>query len=259
MEKIKGSFFRVKQDINTLNYNINGIKNNLDNTRKELIELCDIMKAVSIKNNIINELDGNNSKLDKRLENKTNIHTQKDIIETNYFDFKTIRHNIKPRNDQILPISIGNEGGQTDRQTDRQTDNGVDKSSYNQNKKVFNNNDISQKKKLDAIDGAIEILDSLDSIKKEIRIKFKRLTNQEILVFSTIYQLEEEFGSADYKTISKKINLTESSIRDYVRRLIVKGIPIIKEKVNNKEIKISISQNLKKIATLSSILELRDI
>jgi hypothetical protein len=53
--------------------------------------------------------------------------------------------------------------------------------------------------------------------------------------------------------------LTESSIRDYIGRLIKKGIPLDKVKINNKTIHISISQNLKKVATLPTILQLRAI
>ncbi len=103
------------------------------------------------------------------------------------------------------------------------------------------------------------MLDSLDNIKKEIRLKFKRLTDQEILVFTTLYQIDEETGPTDYKTIAKKIGLTESSIRDYIGRLIKKGIPVDKKRINNKIIQLSISQNLKKIASLPTILQLRDL
>ena len=111
----------------------------------------------------------------------------------------------------------------------------------------------------DSFDNAIKILDSLDNIKKELRLKFKRLTDQEILVFSTIYQLEEEKGFSDYRSLSKKLGLTESSIRDYVSRIILKGIPVEKKKINNKSIQITISSNLKKIASLQTILQLREI
>ena len=99
----------------------------------------------------------------------------------------------------------------------------------------------------------------LDNIKKEIRLKFKRLTDQEVLVFSTLYQINEETGPTDYKTIAKKLGLTESSIRDYIGRLIKKGIPVDKKRINNKIIQLSISQNLKKIASLPTILQLRDL
>jgi len=102
-------------------------------------------------------------------------------------------------------------------------------------------------------------LNSLDNIKKEIRNKFKRITDQEFLVFSTIYQMAEESDNVDYKSVSKRLNLTESSIRDYVGRLIKKGIPVEKTKINNKMIRLSISEKLKKITPLPVIFQLREL
>ncbi len=144
--------------------------------------------------------------------------------------------------DQNMPISSGNQGASTDRQTDRQTDRHTTIS--------YGNTENSMEK-------ALEILNSLDSIKKEIRLKFKRLTEQEFLVFSTIYQLDEELGYSNYKLLSERLNLTESSIRDYVGRLIKKGISVEKTKINNKYIKLNISKKLKKIVSLPTILQLR--
>jgi DNA-binding MarR family transcriptional regulator len=146
-----------------------------------------------------------------------------------------------------MVFSTGNQGVPTDKQTDKQTDN--------KHEIELKTEEIME----NSIDNAAKILDSLDSIKKEIRLKFKRLTEQEILVFSTLYQIDEETGPTDYKTIAKKLGLTESSIRDYVGRLIKKGIPVDKKRINNKIIQLSISQNLKKIASLPTILQLRDI
>jgi predicted transcriptional regulator len=80
-----------------------------------------------------------------------------------------------------------------------------------------------------------------------------------LLVFSTLYQFSEEKGYTDYKNLSEKLSLTESSIRDYIGRLIRKGIPVEKVKINNKTIHLSVSQNLKKIASLSTILQLRSL
>ena len=83
-----------------------------------------------------------------------------------------------------------------------------------------------------------------------------------MLIFSVLYQLEEEQGQeghSDYRTLAKRLNLTESSIRDYIGRLIKKGIPVDKIKVNNKNIQLKISPNLKKIASLPTIIQLRDI
>ncbi|MEK6935720.1 MAG: MarR family winged helix-turn-helix transcriptional regulator [Nanoarchaeota archaeon] len=106
---------------------------------------------------------------------------------------------------------------------------------------------------------AREILESLDSIKKEIRLKFKQITNQEMLVFSTIYQLEEQNISPDHKQLALKLKLSESSIRDYINRLINKGIPIKKHRIDNKRLVFSISPELKKIVSLNTILQLRSL
>ena len=123
---------------------------------------------------------------------------------------------------------------QTNRQTDKQTEN-------------------------TSIKSALEILNSLDSLKKEIRLKFKQLTDQEMIIFSAVYQFDEENGFSDYKSLSQRLNLTESSIRDYIGRLIKKGIPVEKTKLNNKNIRLTLSKNLKNVVSLSTILQLRGL
>jgi predicted transcriptional regulator len=104
-----------------------------------------------------------------------------------------------------------------------------------------------------------ETLSQLDDLKKAIRQQFKVLTNQEMLVFSTLYQLEEQGFTVDYSLISQKLSLSESSIRDYILRIIKKGIPIQKTKENNKKVFLSISSDLKNIASLSTIIQLREL
>ncbi len=141
---------------------------------------------------------------------------------------------------QILHISTGNEGVPTDKQTDKQTDQQI---------KINKN----------SMENALEILNSLDNIKKEIRLKFKDLTEQEFLVFSILYQFDENGINCDYKTLSQKLNLSESSVRDYIGKLMKKGIPVDKTKIKNKNILLSISPNLKKIASLNTILQLREL
>jgi hypothetical protein len=112
----------------------------------------------------------------------------------------------------------------------------------------------------DSFSKASEIFESLDAIKKEIRLKFKNITQQEMLVFSSIYQLEEKFSEGvEYRQIALKLGLSESSIRDYVQKIISKGIPILKTKLNNKKILLTISSELKKVATLDTLIKLRDL
>jgi len=183
-----------------------------------------------------------------RFQDKT--HNQKVPAEikgssTHHYPFKPLKY-------QDLGISTGNQGASTDRQTDRQTDQ------QTQNTFKFKENQEKSQEK-NTIDSAAEIIESLDKIKRQIRLKFKQLTDQEMLVFSTIYQFDEEKGHSSYKLLSEKLKLTESSIRDYVGRLIKKGIPINKIKQNNKEVQLEISHNLKKLTSLGTILKLREL
>ncbi len=219
MDKIKEAFQKIKEDILILNEELNYLKS-------------DIL--------ILNEkFDKLNENLLKKQEQKNQ--TDRHINKTDSAYISTDNIDFKPLNDQNLSISIRNEGVQTDRQTHRQTDRHIEKKDENK------------------LDKALEILNSLDNIKKEIRLQFKRLTEQEFLIFSSIYQLEEENGYAEYRALSNKLHLTESSIRDYVGRLIKKGIPIEKYKINNKTIHLKISENLKNIVSLPLIMQLRDL
>ncbi len=199
------------------------------------------------------------TKISKKIEKNTNFSKEKNSTENTQIQTisthsSTHDYAFKPLKPQNLPISTGNQGASTDRQTDRH----IDKHpfiSYEKPDFLTKNTKNTE----NAVDRAAEVLESLDNIKKEIRLKFKQLTKQEILVFSAIYQLEEEKGFANYKTIAHNLKLSTSSIRDYVSRLIKKGIPVEKKRINNKQVQLSISPNLKKIATLPTILQLRDI
>jgi DNA-binding MarR family transcriptional regulator len=222
MDEVRKAFQNVRIDIENLQREIEFLKQEIGEMKENLVEICEIIKKIS--------------------ENRASTQQiQKSAPSTHP---STLQHTLEALKPQNMAISTGNQGVPTDRQTDRQTDK------YSQ---------FLPEKQENSIDDAAKILDSLDSIKKELRLKFKRLTDQEILVFSILYQLEEETGFTDYKTIAQKLNLTESSIRDYIGRIIKKGIPVEKKRINNKNIRLTLSKNLKKIATLSTILQLRDL
>ena len=231
MDFIKEAFQKIKNDVEILRFS-------LEELAKEMIFLHEEFEKI--------RKDSENI----QLSNPTDvglISTNQRIFPTNPTQTQHINSLYRPLKDKNTLFSIGNEGVPTDRQTDQQTDRHIKNGSF------------LQKNKEKTINDSLEILHSLDNIKKEIRIKFKSLTEQEMLVFSTVYQLEEEFGFSDYKSISQKLNLTESSIRDYVGRLIKKGIPVDKNKINNKTIHLNISKNLKSMASLQTILSLREI
>jgi len=228
MDNLKKAFEKIKEDINFLNEEILDMKVNINEINLTLKSL-------------INKQNQNNNDSTVRQSTST-IYTPSTHPSTVPLEVK----GLKPLN---LDISIGNEGASTDRQTDRQTDTSTQNNQ--ENRKISIESNLKE---------ATEILESLDSIKKEIRLKFKHLTPQEMLVFSMIYQLEEQQNQEiTYKILSKNLKLSESSVRDYVQRMTNKGIPIKKEKINNKQIFLSISSELKKIASLPTIMRLREL
>ena len=255
MDKIKESFQNVKNDMDFFYEELNQLKKELVENKVDLAEIYFILDEI-------------NKKLDKNLINHSSTHNFKNTTDSTHSS--THNHLLRASNASNQPFSNGNEGVPTDRQTDNQHENIL---KIKQNNTFYSTDGISleplranldiQKPQAHTsstpIDDAAIILDSLDSLKKEIRLKFKRLTEQEITVFSTLYQIDEETGPTDYKTIASRLSLTESSIRDYIGRLIKKGIPVDKKKMNNKLILLSISENLKRVASLPTILELRDL
>ncbi|MEK6896577.1 MAG: hypothetical protein AABX12_03925 [Nanoarchaeota archaeon] len=104
-----------------------------------------------------------------------------------------------------------------------------------------------------------DILSTLDDVKKEVRIKFKQLTEQEMAVFAAIYKLEEQGFIVDYPLLSEHLSLSEISIRDYTRKIIQKGIPLNKTKLDRKRIALTIPSDLKRMASLSTIESLREL
>lgn len=200
---------------------------------------------------------------------KLELSSLKDLIQHISSNQQTIQHSIPTHNPSQIPtsssknpISTGNEGVPTNQPTNHQTNQhtGNEGVPFNTNSNLFTKPPVSfTSSRLDHLSKVTEILQSLDELKKEVRIKFKQLTEQEMLIFSAIYQLENQGFTVDYSLLSNTLKLTEISIRDYVRKIISKGIPLIKHKQQNKKILLSISQDLKKVASLDTILQLREL
>ena len=145
-------------------------------------------------------------------------------------------------------FSTGNEGVPTNQPTNQQT-----------NQRIGNEGVPSKIQQINQLERAHQILSSLDELKKEVRIKFKRLTDQEMLIFSTIYSFQEQGFIVDYPLLASKTGLTEISIRDYVRKIILKGIPLEKLKIDNKKIALQVSSELRQIASIETLNQLRKI
>ena len=232
MDQIKDAFNKVKEEMNLLKKDITKINQELNNIQNILLEL--------FKSNYFEQNSGEIPSSTHNIENKTIQH-----INSTHLDIPThpSTHKLpfKDFKSQNIYTSIGNGGVPTDRQTDRQTDKQEGIS--------------SEKPPLDPL----IILDQLDNIKKELRLKIKKLTNQEMLVLSYLYQLEDQGYEVTYNSLSVKLHLSESSVRDYIQRIINKGIPLTKEKINNKQIMLHIPYNFKRLASLNTLIHLREL
>jgi len=150
----------------------------------------------------------------------------------------------------ILKSSIGNKGVQTDSQhilnsqtIENTADLGTTIAKYTKETKDLE---------------VVEVVNLMNDFKDSIKRKFKSLTDQEFFVFCLIYSLEEQLGAVSYRDIALKAGLTESVIRDYVRHLFSKGIPILKERKNNKLILLKVSPELKSLVSLDSLVAIHD-
>ena len=76
---------------------------------------------------------------------------------------------------------------------------------------------------------------------------FINLPKREFLAFLTVYQFEEEGQTPTYLSLSQKMGVSEGCIRTHISNLLKKGIPLIKNKVNNKLIILSIEPSFKEL------------
>ncbi len=244
-DPIKEAFAKVKEEIDYLYNELNVLKNLLEDVKNQQTNQHSIQPTLQQTQN--SPLQPINSSLNE-------------LQPTNQHQIKTNQHIIPTHNNQEeefkaqnLSFSTGNEGVPTNQPTNQQTNQHPIISTPTLNKGSVN-------LKIDNLQRVSEIIGSLDELKKEVRFKFKRLTEQEMVVFSTIYQLEEQGLVVDYSLLSQKLGLTEISIRDYIRKIIKKHIPLVKIKEeNNKKILLSIPKDLKKIVSLNTILQLRQL
>ncbi len=228
---IKEAFTKVKEDISLLKEQLSSIVSDLNNLKQSLSQ------QKSQPTNQPTQLPTE----DPSQQTNNQVNPTHNLNEL----YKLPLNSLKRSN---LVISTGNEGVPTNKPTNQQT-----------NQHTGNEGVPTKISSIDHLERVSELLESLDSLKKEVRFKFKKLTEQEMMVFSAIYNLESKGFNVDYSLLSEHLKLTEISIRDYIHKLLAKGIPIQKTKENNKKIILSIHSDLKKIASLQAILTLRNL
>ncbi|MBI2124256.1 HTH domain-containing protein, partial [Candidatus Pacearchaeota archaeon] len=232
MDEIKEAFLKVKQDMLSLGQEISSIKIQMQNVNDAFEELKQYLKL------------SESTKTYPRISSAIPTHNPTHL--TNPTDDMPL----KASKSQNLGISTGNEGVPTNKPTNQQTNQHIIRKAEYPLEEVW-----KEKDNIDNQTGRINrVLNSLDALKKETRLKFKRLTQQEMSVFSLLYHLEEQGEDVNYRILSSKLSLSESSIRDYIAKIQKKGIPVEKKRINNKKILLYVSPELKKIASLSTIM-----
>ena len=116
----------------------------------------------------------------------------------------------------------------------------------------------SREHETDQTDSLIGLTEVMNSLKSDLKKRFKALTKQEFYIFSVLYIVEKSQEAVTYGDLAAKTGLTSSSIRDYVQRIIKKGIPLSKEKLNNKITILKIPQELRNLATLDNLMRIRN-
>jgi DNA-binding MarR family transcriptional regulator len=236
MDPVKEAFAKVKQDMQFLQEQIVLLHEELGEINRTLSRQTD---------RHINQTD---------LDTSTDTQTHKTAVEAPIAPFPQ--------------TSTGNEGVSTDRQTIRQTDNGPNQAQnqpQNPKETHTDSQENSQEFALSAGDRsqnkfqeATEAIQALEAIQGNIKAQIESLTPQEFAVFTHIYQHNLQETQVDYRKLAQEFGLTESSIRDHVKGLITKGIPVEKVKHNNKKITLKVAETLQKIASLDALLVLRE-
>ena len=257
MDPIKEAFSKIKDDIFQLKQEISSLKEQLNFLNTQLsskLDSVDSQTAIESAKQSPTQTSNFSSEIYQQTNKPTNKPTQNQALDS-----------LKPLN---LHVSSGNRGVPTNKPTNQQTDKPTENTSLSSHNpshlnplsSYTNFPDSSTKDPIDEFRKANEIISSLDDIKKEIRIKFKELTPQEMSVFSTLYALEDQnITQVTYKLLADNLHLSESSIRDYINKITKKGVPIDKIRQNNKTIILKIYPGLKNIATLTTIHRLREL
>ncbi len=251
--KIKEAFSRVKTDIFSLQSDIFSLAREISELKRTLIQTDKPTDNQTKKITSVNTISQQTQTPTNTLSTQTNAE-EKQTPSSFQQTISEITPQTQPLKTSNLQVSTGNRGVPTDRQTNQQTDTQSIKFVQYTKPHIPKAED-----KITQIANVSEIISSLDTLKKDLRAAFKKLTPQEMLVYSTIYQLSDEGFIVDYPLLASKTSLTESSIRDYVLKLTKKAVPLDKSKENNKRIILSIPQDFKKIAPLSTLISLRKL
>ncbi len=98
----------------------------------------------------------------------------------------------------------------------------------------------------------------LQALKESLDSTFRSLTDREFSVFMALYTLDKEKGgNIGYSELSQQLNLSESTVRDFINILLRKNIPIQKDRYFNKKVSLSIKEEFRKLDLYQNLLKLK--
>lgn len=242
-EKVKEAFSKVREEMKELQQEVADIKQEL-NTISSSVELIlhqFQQKKANLSAESSAEVLNRVPKFRERFKKEflgTQAH-RKSVILKNLGDLELKE-----------PVSIGNEGVSALRQQSGSTQA---HSEFDLEKEFTER----QQQKPIKEPGKDMLQQNVERLKHALQDIFKKLTRQEFVIFSLLYQLEDELKRpVSYKDLADRSALTSNSIRDYISKLIAKKVPIIKEKYNNRQILLKVAPELRNIETLESLMKI---
>jgi len=211
-EELHKAFLRIKEEIKDLESQFSTLKEALSIQNNVLIELVRKLTSIEEKN-------------EKFFASKRNKRANQSINHLNTYKNETLNQGENICLEEDLRGSIGNKGVKERlshvKQGKEQTFE--PKKENKERKSVFR---LAR--------------DTLDKT-------FNKISKQELKVFLTIYQLEEDHSETSYRGIAEKMDLTEHCIRAHICSLFKKKVPLYKVKLNNRLILLFVDKDFKSL------------
>lgn len=220
---VKQAFSRVKEDISSIKEKINFLEQQINTKNEETKRLFDRLETIDKKLQEIISSIGNEG-VKRSIDQSINHKAFKQLSDQNFNDeFEDISL-IKANKES----STGKEG------VEQLSDQSIIKQSHNQAFKQLSDQSIGK---------ALE--EDLSILNEKINTLFFKMSKQELKLFLTIYQLEDEGISVTNKALGIKMQLSEPCIRSYLSSLLNKNAPISKVRVGSRTNLLSISKEFR--------------
>ena len=221
-DKIKKSFSKVKEDIESLKTQLNEVKS--------------LIEALSKKDIFSKKSEEKDVKVPSTPEEVSSTGNQGVYAGIHSFIHSFDRHSTGIH-------STDTRQAETDRQ---QTNQNLLQNPINQQIGLTNFQNNQQTN----VSWSSSNLKQIDSL-------FLTLTKQEFITFITIFQLEEDIKRGiSYLELSRHMSLSEGCIRTYVSQMLKKGIPLQKIRLNNKLTLLLIEKEFKALNLKQRLLSL---